>query len=216
MKILAIEFSSSQRSVALLDSNSGTILGCASETGGREMKALGLVQSTLEQARVSRQEVECIAVGLGPGSYTGIRASISLAQGWQVARGLPLLGISSVEVLAGTAQEHGITGEVHVIIDAQRAEFYIARYAISSRELKELEPLRLLSVAEVGKLASAGGVLVGPEAGAVLASGHTLFPDARVLAKLASARTDYVPGHKLEPIYLRETAFVKAAPTRII
>ena len=47
MKILAIEFSSSQRSAALLESESGAILGRASEVGGREMKALGLVKRTL-------------------------------------------------------------------------------------------------------------------------------------------------------------------------
>src|SRR6478672_517114 len=143
MKILAIEFSSAQRSAALLESESGALLGSASEMGGREMKALGLVQQALEQAGVSKQAVECIAVGIGPGSYAGIRASISLAQGWQVARGVHLVGLSSVEVLAATARERGMAGPVQVIIDAQRGEFYIAGYLLSPTEVKEVEPLKL-------------------------------------------------------------------------
>jgi tRNA threonylcarbamoyladenosine biosynthesis protein TsaB len=216
MKILAIEFSSAQRSAALLESESGALLGSASEMGGREMKALGLVQQALEQAGVSKQAVECIAVGIGPGSYAGIRASISLAQGWQVARGVHLLGLSSVEVLAATAREGGMAGPVHVIIDAQRGEFYIAGYLLSATEVKEVEPLKLAPLAEVERLAAAGAVFVGPEAGSVIPSGVTLFPDARVLATLARLRKDFVPGDKLEPIYLRETAFVKAPPTRIL
>jgi tRNA threonylcarbamoyl adenosine modification protein YeaZ len=216
MKILAIEFSSSQRSAALLESDSGAILGRASEVGGREVKALGLVQRTLDAAQATRETVECIVLGRGPGSYTGIRASISLAQGWQVARGTPLLGISTAEVLAGTAQQEGLSGMVNVIIDPQRAEFYVARYMISEKDVKEMEPLRLIPVADLQRLASAGGVFVGPEAGPAVTSGRTLFPDAGVLARLARSRRDFVPGNKLEPIYLRETAFVKAAPTRTI
>ena len=59
-----------------------------------------------------------IAVGLGPGSYTGIRAAIAVAQGWQLARGIKLLGINSVECLAAQAQAGKIFGRVNVVIDA--------------------------------------------------------------------------------------------------
>ena len=74
-----------------------------------------------------------IAVGLGPGSYTGIRVAISMAQGWQLARGVKLLGVSSAECLAAQAQAEKIFGRVNVVIDAQRNEFYLATYEISPR-----------------------------------------------------------------------------------
>ena len=216
MKILGVEFSSAQRSVAVLDTDSGTVLGSAAETGGREMKALGLVENVLRQAQSSREAIGCIAVGLGPGSYTGIRASISLAQGWQVARGVTLLGSSSVDVLAETARERGVQGSVHIAIDAQRNEFYLAGYSISATAARLVDPLRLVSLAEIQKLAEGGAAIMGPEIGLFLPNSQPLFPDAGVLARLAQGRTDFVSGDKLEPIYLRETAFVKAPPARVI
>jgi len=64
-----------------------------------------------------------LAVGLGPGSYTGIRVALSIAQGWQLAGGVKLLGLSSVECVAAQAQAEKISGRVNVLIDAQRNDF---------------------------------------------------------------------------------------------
>ena len=50
------------------------------------------------------EEIDCLAIGIGPGSYTGIRAAISIAQAWQLARSVNLLSISSVDCLAAAAQ----------------------------------------------------------------------------------------------------------------
>src|SRR6185369_14354153 len=101
MTTLGLEFSSEQRSVAV--ARDGAILGSAMAAGGRETRAFAMIEDALEQARVHREEVECLAVGLGPGSYTGIRIAISIAQGWQFARRIKLLGVSSVECLAEQA-----------------------------------------------------------------------------------------------------------------
>ena len=205
MTILAFEFSSAQRSVAL--ARDGIVLAEAAETGGyRVTNALGLTEKVLADAGIRREEVEAIAVGLGPGSYTGIRAAIALAQGWQLARAVKLLGISSVEVLAAQAQAEKTFGRVNVVIDAQRGEFYLSAWEISAAARKEITPLKIASAAEIEALKTAGEICVGPEAGKVL------FPSAAMLAQLASPRADFVSGEKLEPIYLRETTFVKAAP----
>ncbi|MGZ5566967.1 MAG: tRNA threonylcarbamoyladenosine biosynthesis protein TsaB, partial [Limisphaerales bacterium] len=80
MKILAVEFSSERRSVAVVEN--GRVLGEAFEMGGRA--AIALVERALATSNVDREQIECIAVGTGPGSYTGIRGAISLAQGWQL------------------------------------------------------------------------------------------------------------------------------------
>src|SRR5258706_8021657 len=99
MTILAFEFSSAQRSVAL--ARNGVVLSEAAESGGyRVTNAFGLTEKVLADAKVSREVIEVIAVGIGPGSYTGIRAAIAIAQGWQLARGIKLIGISSAEELA--------------------------------------------------------------------------------------------------------------------
>jgi tRNA threonylcarbamoyl adenosine modification protein YeaZ len=218
MKILALDFSSAHRSAAILDATRpGEVRRFETlDQGPRKTQAFALIETVLREAGLEPGQVDCLAVGLGPGSYTGIRVSISMAQGWQLARGVRLLGLSSMACLAAQAQAEGLFGRVHLVIDAQREEFYLAAYDIAPEALRELEPLRLASFAEVKARADAGAVLAGPGITEWFASGRILYPHAATLARLATGRTDFVSGDKLEPIYLRETAFVKAPPPREI
>ncbi len=102
------------------------------------MNAFSLIKKVLAESGSTREQIEVIAVGLGPGSYTGIRVALSIAQGWQLARGVKLLGISSAECLAAQAQAEKISGRVNVVIDAQRNEFYLASYEVSPGGCKEI------------------------------------------------------------------------------
>jgi tRNA threonylcarbamoyl adenosine modification protein YeaZ len=215
MKILALEFSAPQRSVGFVDAQPGGLVLYAGEvvrTGGRATPALAMISEVLRQAGVEREAVECLAVGLGPGSYHGIRAAIALAQGWQFARGTRLLGISSVECIAVQARADGLRGSVTVAVDAQREELYVADYEIAASGWREVQPLRLAPVNQMQATIKAGQVLVGPEVTRWFADGHVVFPRAEMLGRLAASRTDFVAGEKLEPIYLRATTFVKAKP----
>jgi tRNA threonylcarbamoyladenosine biosynthesis protein TsaB len=219
MKILAVEFSSEERSVAVVEKLSGgksRMLGSASEKGGRGAHAFALVEQALQEAEMEREEIECIAVGLGPGSYTGIRAAIVLAQGWQLAREIKLIGISSVECLAAQAFANGIRGHASFIIDAQRNEFYFAGYQIGEAAFCEIEPLHLVAFAEVEKRIADQQIIFGPEANNLFPGAKNLFPQAAKLGQLACEKTGFVSGEKLEPIYMREVSFVKAPPPRVI
>ncbi|MGO8928624.1 MAG: tRNA (adenosine(37)-N6)-threonylcarbamoyltransferase complex dimerization subunit type 1 TsaB [Limisphaerales bacterium] len=219
MKILALEFSSPQRSVAVVQERTDArpmALGEAIETGARSTNALGLVEDALRQAQLDRAQIECLVIGLGPGSYNGIRLAIALAQGWQLARPVKLLGISSAECLAAEAQTEGVFGRVHVVIDAQRGEFYLAGYDLSVETSREIEPLRLATLPDVQACRQAGGIIVGPEVTNWFPGSRVLFPRAATLGRLARGRTGFVPGEQLEPIYLRATQFVKAPPPRIV
>ena len=214
MKILALEFSSAQRSIAVVVD--GQVRGRTQETGTRESRALSLIEAALGAAGLERENVDCLAVGLGPGSYNGIRSTIALAQGWQLARGTGTLGISSVESLAAQARAEKIYGQVNILVDAQRNEFYLARYEVSASGCREVTPLRLAGQEEVLALVRAGETVLGPELTSEWSAARPLFPDAAMVGQLASQRTDFVPGERLEPIYLRETRFVKVPPPRII
>jgi len=213
MTILGVEFSSPQRSVAL---RRGETLVEAQEMGGRQTAALAMIEKVLAEADTSRTAVDTLVVGLGPGSYTGIRAAIALAQGWQLASGVKLLGVSSVEAIIARAQAEGLTGQVSVVIDAQRTEFYLATYAVTAAGWTEFEPLHIVPLAEIQARAANGALLVGPEIDRWIPGGRVIFPSAAILAELAGPRKDFLPGEKLEPIYLRETTFVKAPPSRVI
>jgi tRNA threonylcarbamoyladenosine biosynthesis protein TsaB len=234
MKILAVEFSSAQRSVALWETGeagaSPVLLASVLEPPTPRLdpapltvpnspfasqRSLGLVEEALAQAHCRREEIGALAVGLGPGSYTGIRGAIALAQGWQLGRGIQLLGVSSVECLAAQARAEGRRGPVHIIIDAQRNEFYLARYEIAAGGWRETEALRLAPISEIQALAEAGQALLGPDIARWFGGGRDLYPAAATLGRLACGRSDFVAGETLEPIYLRETAFKKAPPPRV-
>jgi tRNA threonylcarbamoyl adenosine modification protein YeaZ len=213
MKILALDFSSPQRSVAIW--NDSTVASeIVDASPGRDMKPFALIDAALAQAGLQRESIECLAVGLGPGSYTGIRVAVSLAQGWQLATGIKLLGISSVAGLAAQAAAAPAIEKFSVIIDAQRGELYLASFEVVNGVARETEPLRLATRAEVEARQQSGHHLVGPEVTRWFPQGHLIFPQAATLARLAAERSDFVPGEKLDPIYLRETTFVKAPPTR--
>ena len=225
MKILALEFSSSQRSVAVqgegalqdLPPNASQSACEVIETsGGRTMQPFQMIEAALRQANVERAAIECLVVGLGPGSYNGIRAGIAVAQGWQLAAPVKLLGVSSVLALATQAQDAGQRGLIHVVVDAQRGEWYLSSWELDDDGAREVNPLRIVSAAEVQTRAANGGVVLGPEATRVVPTAQLTFPRAATLARLATRRTDFVPGEALEPIYLRETSFVKAPPPRIV
>lgn len=207
MTILALEFSSSQRSVAVLRKGSAAEV---IETGGRN--AFSLTEKALAEAGCDREQIEVIAVGLGPGSYAGIRVALSIAQGWQLARGVKLLGISTAECLAAQSRAEKIFGRVNVVIDAQRNEFYRAAYDVSPAGWREIEPLRIVASAMISPSAAASEFWIGPEVTRWIPQGKILFPSAATLGRLAEGRGDFTSGDQLAPIYLREANFIKAPP----
>lgn len=194
MKILALEFSTHLRSAAF---------------GGREVideSGKGSPIELLRKLEVNPAEIEGIAIGLGPGSYTGIRSALALAQGLNLARNTAAAGISSTDVIALGAIERGIAGEVEVVVDAQRGEVYSARYELTSTTFTQTHPLQILQRPQTNKI-------VGPEAKRWDPNGILVAPMATALERLAR-RAKFVSPELLEPIYLREPSFVKAPAVR--
>jgi len=218
MRILALEFSSAQRSAAVVQAPGPGIDWMEQEAvqSGAANTPLALVDESLRRAGLEREQIETLAVGLGPGSYTGIRAAIALAQGWQLGRAVRLLGLSSAECLAAQAQADGWRGPVAVVVDAQRGEFYLANYELTSSTWRELEPLRLASAAAVTDCHVNGQPLIGPDLTHSFPQAHNVWPRAGTLGKIALTRNDFIPGENLQPIYLRQTSFVKAPPSRLL
>jgi len=220
MKTLAFEFSSPVRTVAVLspaaEGGEPAVLGHASDEGGRTVTPLMMVELALARAGIEREAVEGLVIGLGPGSYTGVRSAVALAQGWQLGRPVRILGLGSADGLAAAAQSRGWFGRIGVVIDAQRDEFYFSGYEVGQSGWSRTEALRIASKREIPTLISDYPTMAGPEVTKFFADGQTLFPDAAELGRLAWGRTDFTPAEKLEPIYLRETKFVKAPPSRIV
>jgi tRNA threonylcarbamoyl adenosine modification protein YeaZ len=217
MNVLALEFSSEHRSVAVAladQRGSMQILAEVAEQAPRSRGPLELVGAALEASGMERETVHRIAVGLGPGSYAGIRSALALAQGWRLGRSVEIVGVSSAFALALRAQSVGMTGRVNVLIDAQRGDVYHAAFEIGAGLPETQVPLRLVLAPQLAELWQAAGCWIGPEVRRWVPSGVPLHPAAGGIARLSLRPAHPGPAASLEPIYLRETAFVKAPPPR--
>lgn len=214
MWILAFEFSSDVRSVAVVrGGESPAILGQATVREVRRTPGLALADAALREAGVDREQIGRLAVGLGPGSYTGIRIALALVQGWQLARQTEVVGVHSTDVLMEQLWRQGRRGSVHAVVDAQRGDLYHGGYELEGAGWRET---RALEIEAAAALSPDGALWISPEARPRLPFAEAVFPEAGVLGLLASRRTVAGPAHVLEPVYLRATAFLKAPPLRII
>jgi tRNA threonylcarbamoyladenosine biosynthesis protein TsaB len=217
MKILALEFSSRMRSVAAVKAGPGeqpAAVATGSDLGSRGTRAFQLITTVLKEAAWERDDVDTIAVGLGPGSYHGVRVAIAIAQGWSVAKHLRLIGVSSADALAAMLVLKGQQAPFIVVIDAQRGEFYRADYTVESGVAREVCALRLAKTAEIHDCLNSGKNVFGPDSADRLPGIREAFPTAATVGFLAARMPTETSGASLEPIYLREPAFVKAPPPR--
>lgn len=127
--------------------------------GGRPQHAqrlLGLSAQLLSQAGLSWADVELLAVGAGPGSYTGLRIALASARGIARAHGAKLVGVSSLRALAEPL--HGRAAVA--VLDARRGEAFIAAYHDGAQLLAPsvCEPAELGARA---RLAAADGLAIG-------------------------------------------------------
>jgi tRNA threonylcarbamoyladenosine biosynthesis protein TsaB len=195
MTTLAIETSTGVGSVVLIQD--GVVL--FSESFPAERTLSSHLFSVLQRAVAEVEKVEQIIVGLGPGSYAGVRIAISAAIGFALATGAKLLGMPSIVGFEG--------GEYLAIGDARRESFYFSKVCegecqqgplLLEREAFE-EALR--SHAEMPIISSSP--IIG------LPQVRVLFPSAERLAKLAEEGKAIISREDLEPIYLREPHITK-------
>lgn len=223
MKILALEFSPCERGIAVFFD--GTVRGFAIDRTPQGSRSFELIQRALDQAGIFKTDINCIAVGLGPGSYAGIRIAIAIAQGWELARGVKLLGIPSAESIArlintpdGIALLRRSTpfhGIVNIVFDAQRNQAYAIRYEIGVAEPQALGQFEILTRDDEIHRRDAGEIFVKADMGPWgLGKEIVMLSDARVIAGIAAQRTNFVSSDQLEPIYLRKAEFIKAPPPK--
>ena len=127
VKILALDTATENCSVALLTDDG---IYFRSEVAPRDhtKKILPMVDDVLREARLSLKELDALAFGRGPGSFTGVRIGIGIAQGLAFGADLPMIGISTLETMAqGVYREHGESA-VATAIDARMSEIYWGRF----------------------------------------------------------------------------------------
>lgn len=217
MNILAIETATEACSVALLH---GDALIDRSELAPRRHAELVLpmAEELLAEAGITRRQLDAIAVGQGPGAFTGVRLAISVAQGLTLALDIPVVPVSSLAALAMQAPNDGAA--ILAAIDARRAEVYAGTFTFDAAGL--VAPLGLEHV-----LAASDIILPVADAWHVLGTGWRAYgeairarlpvaprwtdgdryPQARDVARLAApqlaAGKGVAPENAL-PVYLRD------------
>jgi tRNA threonylcarbamoyladenosine biosynthesis protein TsaB len=125
-RILAIESSTSTCSAAVMCSRGSWQLQEDLQERHSET-LLPLIETLLQQSGQLRHDLTHVAAGIGPGSFTGVRTAVSTAQGIALALGLPLVGVSSLQALAWSAQL-APAQRVLTVLDARMQEVYAAVY----------------------------------------------------------------------------------------
>jgi tRNA threonylcarbamoyladenosine biosynthesis protein TsaB len=179
--------------------------------------ALPWAEALLADAGIARAQLDAIAVGRGPGAFTGVRLAIALAQGIALALDRPVVPVSTLAVLA----MHAPPGQVLAAIDARMGEVYAGTFIADGQGVAATGAESVASPGAVvlagdddgwhgvgTGFAAAGGALresLGPRLVSVDAAA---LPRAAHLARLAAAafaRGEAVAAGQLEPAYLRDT-----------
>ncbi len=125
MLFAAIETSSDWCSVALW--RDGEIAALERRVPHRHSElALPMLEDLLKTSGLSAAQLDAVAFGAGPGSFTGLRIACGLAQGLALARGLPVIGVSAFEAIAQEAAAESGAARVVACIDARMREVYYA------------------------------------------------------------------------------------------
>jgi tRNA threonylcarbamoyladenosine biosynthesis protein TsaB len=129
VKILGLDTSTLTASAAVLIDDAVAASDAVDTGGGAASETLmPLVARVLERAGLAPRELDAVAVGAGPGSFTGLRIGMATAKGIAFAAGIPLWAVSSLAALALGAVRRGATGVILPVLDARRGELYAGYY----------------------------------------------------------------------------------------
>ncbi|MBS1548803.1 MAG: tRNA (adenosine(37)-N6)-threonylcarbamoyltransferase complex dimerization subunit type 1 TsaB [Bacteroidetes bacterium] len=135
MKILHIETSSKNCSVAISDNESLLCLCQEVSENYKQSESLHtFIQWALEGAEIQLNDLDAVALGIGPGSYTGLRIGAASAKGFCFGLNLPLISINSLESMVAPYLNQGFDFIIPMI-DARRMEVYTAVYDGSTGEM---------------------------------------------------------------------------------
>lgn len=146
-----------------------------------------LIEAVLETADVRRDELDVIAVSMGPGSYTGLRIGVSTAKGWALSVDAHLVGVPTLEAYAARIQPMVPPGDVIcALLDARRDEVYAGAFRRTEAGLVVHADTTALSVGEVAEW-------VGRVDGRLWILGDGGEKSRQALASVGKARTVLSP-----------------------
>lgn len=222
--ILAVDTSTEACSVALLCDgkiSSDFVISQREHT----QKVLPMIDNLLHAANCRLADLDAIAFGQGPGSFTGVRIGIAIAQGLAFGANKPLIGVSSLMTLAQGVYRK--TGAVDVIpaIDARMNEVYLGHYVYQEErwypQINECvvrpESVQTLISSSQNSYVAGTGWQTYPEMLPNIKDGELFLPEAQDLVVIAEKmwlNNETIMVEDVEPIYLRNEVTWKKLPGR--
>jgi tRNA threonylcarbamoyladenosine biosynthesis protein TsaB len=218
--LLAVDLSTATGSMALFDG--AAILGEYTwEDGVRGHTRL--VQACTEflgKTGCRADDIAAFAVGIGPGSFSGLRSSIAFVQGLALPGGRRVIGVESSAALALTTGERTGAAVIAVVGDARRGRFWAGVYAVEEGVVRTVEPVALKGPEAMrGILADARIAVVSPDrarlgdalkaldGGAEVLPGDAK-PSAAAVGRIALRRPAGAAAEAVRPVYLHPPVFV--------
>lgn len=195
MLLLSLDTASTTLSLALLEGDN--VLAKFDETmlRGQAERLVPEIQNLFQKSDREIKDLSAVAVGVGPGSFTGVRVALSAARGLGLALDIPVYGVSSLQAYA-----YGADADVLVALDTKRGDFYVAGFdkmceevfeprIMTMDEIKILNPKMVAS--DVPDVFKAAGFQVRENS----------FSLSEQIGKIALKQKENLPP---EPLYLRE------------
>ena len=217
---LAIDSSTLTSSVAVLDGDA-VLTERESGVDTHSERLIEIIDQALTAAGWTLADVDAVAIGVGPGSFTGLRIGMATAKGLCFATGKPLWGVSSLAALALDGAAGGaLPCFVLSIMDARRGELFVGSYAVAAAgRVTALAPDRVMTPDELPNIAAELGVRAMHDV-IVCGDGAALYPeqasrvgqiarDARITPSAASVGKIAQTGQRVDvtagtaPVYIR-------------
>lgn len=223
MKILALDTCTEMCSVALLNQDQLFEQTLMTQRGHSE-RVLGMLDDLLQQAEVTLKEVDVLAFGRGPGSFTGVRVGVGVAQGIAFARSLPVIPVSTLAAVAQRAIDESGAKHIAVALDARMGEIYAAHYreenglAVLCDDEQVCPPAAFHPLDENQWFAAGtgwqehGDALRSNYANRLSGESVTLLPTAAAMCQLArklAENNQTIPAEQAVPVYLRDNVAKK-------
>jgi len=205
----------------------GEVALAGSSAKTRELMAA--IEGLLNDGGVAPRDLRAIAVGLGPGSFTGVRVGLALAHGLALGLGIPVVGVSTLACVAANASPE--IERVTVMLDAGRGEVFLGHFRRLAGNLEPVGAARAVTPEEASREAADPGLVIGDgwlryrsEIAARLGPGVRWLDDdasrARggIVARLGTVERagldPLAPAIPLEPVYVRAPD-ARPSPTKV-
>lgn len=202
-------------------------LASAGAPSSRGAPLASLVDRALLDSDTCREEIQKIAVGVGPGSAAGIRSTIAFAEGWRMAWGIPITAVSSMAAIAEQARQEEFVGTAAVLLLGPGEKLYLQRFRIEPSVFVECSALALYSRETVSDHCDSEDCWISPQLEKIRdrvvdpkgipesSRQVNVMPTASAVGSLCGRLGDeqLLP---LEPLTLSTPEFVKAPPPRTV